>query len=370
MGYRELTGSVSLARLAILPDFSEYDSSAAAEQSVGGIFIGSSEKSNMPFFLNPTASVNPHIFIAGMSGSGKTYLTKNIMLKLYAVLGHQVVLLDFTGEYLEFSEFAGCVKHGLSDVGKTLRDREAVILYIGLAGMKATERLSAAQKLVGELTEIMRSRSQQQRMLFIILDEAWKLLLSDKSLATLVREGRKYGTGIVLASQLIEDMELGMLSNIATLFIFRMQNKTSLKKLELNYQISEPEVAKVQNLGVGGCLVIRLRKSGAREAFFLSRVMGLSVGSTVTIKRGASMVEIDYKRLEAIVSELSKGDPSGLLSRLRSDKTIELPRLISELILLGSDRLAILSKMRTLGIQDSDIADSFAIAIAEVRKDG
>ncbi len=367
---RETTSSAVLARITAFPSFSEHSSARALELSVEGTFLGQCERSGMPFFLNPCGAVNPHIFIAGMSGSGKTYLTKNIMLKLFAVLGHQIVLLDFTGEYLEFSEFAACTKYDFSGMKHLLSGQEPLLLYVGLAEMKNTSRTSAALKIIGELTEIMRSRETRRgRMLFIILDEAWKLLLTDRSLMTLVREGRKYGTGIILASQLIEDMELGMLSNIATMFIFRMQNKSSLKKLWLNYQVKESDLAKMQNLEVGKCLVIQLRKSGMRDAFFLSRVLGISVGTAIKIKKGAKMVEIEYKKLESIITGLSKEDPSAFLSRLNAEKAIESHKLIAELMVLGADRLAILSKMRLIGLSDSDIADSFAMAIGEVSAD-
>ncbi len=180
--------------------------------------------------------------------------------------------------------------------------------------MKSDDRIKAATKVIADLTEVMRSRNTQRgHMLFIILDEAWKLLLADRALLTLVREGRKYGTGIILASQLIEDMELGMLSNIATLFVFRMQNKSSLKKLALNYQLSAAEVLKTQGLGVGECLVVQLHKSRARGAFFLSKIAGVSISPLIKIKNGAKMVEIEYAKLERMVTSLSKSDPSALL---------------------------------------------------------
>ncbi|MCL5427730.1 MAG: ATP-binding protein [Candidatus Marsarchaeota archaeon] len=360
-------GSGSLAKLAVLPGFSEHCSADASEMSKEGAFIGSSEKSGMPFFFDPFSAINPHIFIAGMSGSGKTYLTKNLMLKLHSVLGHSVVLLDFTGEYLEFSEFASCTRYDFKGIGGMFSGAEPVLLYAGLYGMKPGERNAAALRVISELTEIMRSGHRRSgRMLFIILDEAWKLLLGDRSLATLIREGRKYGTGIILASQLIEDMELGMLSNIATLLVFRVQNKSSLKRLELNYQLGASDVLKVQGLGVGECLVVQLYKQGIRKAFFIKRVEGISIGKRIKLKRGVKMVEVSYKKLEDIVVAVSRSDPSELLAELSSNKAIDTRRLIAWLIRLGADRLAVLSGMRQLGISDADTADAFAMAIREV----
>ncbi len=365
MKYGHLIGSTSLSGLAVLPKFSGQSYATALQMSRSGVFIGFSEKGNMPFFLDAAYAMNPHVFIAGMSGSGKTFLTKNIMLKLFAVLGHQVVLLDFTGEYLEFSEFANCSRYRFNGLGDILSKRKPVLLYVGLSEMKSAERIPIAAGIVAELTEVMRTRLHRKDMLFIILDEAWKLLLKDKSLSTLVREGRKYGTGMILASQLIEDMELGMLSNIATLFVFRMQNKASLKKLELNYQINPDELTRVQNLNVGQCLVVQLSKSKARGVFFLGKVAGLSIGSVVKLIKGGKMVEIEYKRLEGIVLSLAKADPSALLSKLNADKAMELHKFMAWLMRLGADRLEILSRMRSLGINDSDTADSFAAAVGE-----
>ncbi len=370
MSNNHLMGSESLSRFAIIPLFTEHSSIYAKSLSKSGAFIGAMEKSGIPFFLDPGNAINPHVFITGLSGSGKTYLTKNLMLKLHSVLGHSVVLFDFTGEYLEFAEYANCTKYIFNDMRSVLPNNKSTLLYVGLSGINVNTRISAAMKTIAQLSEIMRTRkTDSEKMLFIVLDEAWKLLLEDKSLSILVREGRKYGVGIILASQLIEDMELSILSNIATLFVFRMQNRSSLKRLELNYQLNQSDMLKIQNLGIGQCLVIQLNKSKTRSAMFISKVKGLDIGSIIRIKNGVNVVEIEYKKLENIVTSISKSDPAVLLSKLGSDKEIELHTLIAWLMRLGAERIAILSRMRKVGLADDDIADSFAIAIEEVKND-
>jgi hypothetical protein len=354
----------------VFPDLTEHSIAIAQEHSMSGIFIGCTEKTGMPFFLNPKDLINPHIFVAGMSGSGKTYLTKNLMIKLYAVLGNQIILIDFTGEYADFSEFAGCTRYDFSGISKVLVKKEPGILYIGLGGMRDKEKISAAINVVEEIAGFMRKRtSGKNRMLYVILDEAWKLLSLDKSFAALIREGRKYGTGIIITSQLIEDLEAGMLSNIATLFIFRIQREASLRRLETDYQLSSAYTHKVQTFGIGECLVMQLGKSGRRDAFFISGVVGLSVGTIIKVKGGV-VVELEYRRLEEIITKLTKSDSSELLRKLNSEKAIGLDELIEQLIRLGANKHDILDEMRVAGFKNDDLADAFAIALNKVSFDG
>jgi hypothetical protein len=227
--------------------------------------------------------------------------------------------------------------------------------------------VDAASNVLQEVVRVMRSRPlDSEERIFVLLDEAWKLLKDNADLKIMIREGRKYRLGLILASQLIEDLELPMLASSASLFIFRVQNKKSLDKLSKNYGFGEKTIATVQNLDVGSCLAIQIYKSGMREALVIRRVLGVSMKKYLGITFGDIMVEIEEDVLTAVIRRLCEKDPSALLAEISEGRRIELQNLIRRLMLFGAERRAILNSMRSLGIEDYEIADAFALAIEEM----
>ncbi len=359
-----------LSNLIAVPRLSEQSHAQVERASDGGIFIGCTERSRMPFFMNPELAINPHLFIVGMSGGGKTYLAKNLMIKLYAVLSCQVVLIDFTGEYEEFASFVGCTYCRDLNLQHILGMERQELVYLNLGNMKEQEKIANGRRVIAELTSIMRMRGlNNSTRLFIVLDEAWKLLRSDPGLETILREGRKYRTGLVLASQLIEDMERELCSNVATFFAFRVQDAGSLARLKQNYELDDAQILRIQNLDVGSCCVVQTYKSGRRGVFTISRVAGLSVKEMFALTTGEAMVEIEFERVERMVRALARKEPGAVVAKIHAERGIDLSVLVEELLRLGADRVRVLAALRELGLDDTTLADAFAYAVAKVKKD-
>lgn len=332
----------------------------------GGIFIGCSEIFNIPFFIDFDFLINPHVFIVGMSGGGKTYLTRNLMLKLHVCLNATVIVIDFTGEYKAFVEASGDSEVAARDLEKRMQDKKGII-YINLKGYNENNKISMAEYVLERIVYFMRQQSVNgPKRIFVVLDEAWKLLGRNKALEMIVREGRKYNTGLIFASQLVEDTEVPILGNISTLFVFRTQNKKSLDKLSKNYGISSEQLARIQNLDVGSCFLILLYKANVKEAFVIKRITGIDVKSYSRIGLGENMIEVDSRNLEAVIKGLCKDDPSELILEINGNGYIELQELIKHLILLGADRRRILSSVRGMNISDAEIADAFSFAIEKL----
>ncbi len=331
-----------------------------------GMFIGFSEGYSLPCFVNFDLLINPHIFIAGMTGSGKTYLMRNLMLRLSVVLGCSILLIDFTGEYKEFVESVGRKEMEQASLEGRSFEIDGGITYINLRGRADAEKVAVAKSLLDGFVAYMRSREFDGRHTFVILDEAWKLLSSCGSLEILLREGRKYGVGLVMASQLVEDVELSLLGNVATLFMFRVQNKQSLDSIARNYAIGDALISRVQNLDVGSCLLVQLYKNDARDAFIVRRVLGVNLDKRLSIILGdGTDVEISKSAFEAMVKNLCGEKGAGILMGANDKGYVELHRLIAELIAGGAGRWRVLASLRKLGIDDSDLALGFAAAVEE-----
>ena len=364
------TGSNVVSALFYIPKPNEPSYEEALKAGGKGLLVGCSSSFSMPFFMDISSAMNPHIFILGMSGGGKTFLMKNLLTRSGSALDADIVIIDFTGEYQETAEFLRSKEAGLSSLSGSSGRSGNTTFYFGLSKCIEQEKIRIAGRLLEELIKIMRARKLgDQKMMFIVLDEAWKLLKADRKLETIIREGRKYGVGLILASQLLEDAELPMLANTATIFVFRTQNKKSLEKLSKNYALDDETLSSVQNLETGGCLVIQVRKSGRRSAFLVKKVIGVQIPKSLGIIIGEDMIDVSESELLEMIKRLSAKDPSPLASRILKERSIGLPRLIKELILLGADRRAVLARIRELGIDDGEIADSFAFAIEEIAEE-
>ena len=369
-----ITGSLFASGIVVIPNMNEQRGNEAIEYSKGGVFVGRSLEYSMPFFLNFRSLLNPHTFILGMSGSGKTYLMKSLMLKIYSLLGCRIVVIDLNGEYAELSN---------SDMGDSsleldrlfgIEDRkgnkeDCAIIYYDLKNLEEKEKSRRVFDLLNKIDKNMRFwNADGDFRVFIFLDEAWKFLKEINSLESIVREGRKYGVGIVMASQMLEDIDIPMLYNSAVLFVFRIQNKNSLNKLSKSYGLDEKTLNRIQNLEVGECFVVQTHKTKRRDAFFIKQVIGVRLRDYLTILFGDDMIKIEYGRFRKMVNELVRDDPSDLIRKISAEKEVELSYLVACLIRLKADRRKILRCLMKLKIPEEDISDAFAIAI--VRGDG
>ena len=361
-----------IAKCITIPVGSGLSADFAEKLSRGGIFIGEIVPFGVPFFLNFDMLVNTHVFVCGMTGSGKTYLAKNLMLKLARLAGHTVVVIDFTGEYGEFAREAGMRKFSKRVLSDSLRIGNTGIIYADLSGnaerRKVSEGIAALDCIVSEMKKGGRDPKSK---IFVVLDEAWKAIRGGDTLEMIIREGRKYGVGVILVSQLIEDVEPKFLSNMATVAIFKMVNEQSLEILSKNYGFEPGQIEDVQSLGIGSCYVINVMRSGERMPFRIKAVKGLRpwIGLLISTNKGGSM-EVGMEEFCSAVEDLcgKKEGTAILLSKVRQNRIVRIDLLVKELLCLGADRRKALAMLREVGVGDADIADAFAYAIKEIER--
>lgn len=354
--------SNEISRFMCMPFVQEPDNDDVLNLHETGVFIGNSQKFNMPVFINPENTLNPHMLICGMTGGGKTFLARSIVARLHVFLGANIIVVDFTGEYAQvMSNLSTCPTNNISGMfGESIG-----IFYSDLHGLKERQKIMAASNMLDEIADLMRSREYGfKRRLFILLDEAWKLVENNKGLEAIIREGRKYGIGLITSSQLLHDTNSNILSNMATLFIFKTTSKSSLERLAKSYNLSDKELLSIQNLDLGGCFLIQLNKSGSRSAFQIRKVIGINESELFGIKSGANMeIKIEKERLYAIIESLCGIQKLEIIEKLSESKSVDLTKLISLMIMYGAERAAVLKEIKKMGFTDHDIADSFSIAL-------
>ncbi|MGC8710010.1 MAG: ATP-binding protein [Candidatus Micrarchaeia archaeon] len=342
-------------------------------QDSKGIFIGNTSRYSIPFIFNQDALFNSHIFVSGTTGAGKSYLMKTLIVKLLLFSETNIIIIDNTGEYKEIQKVMGLSEENLSNPKESLESALCFpqgqrLLYYNISSLpNEKEKVEAEGLLLSYILEAMRKRGTgSNSRVLVFLDEAWKLFSSAETLHALLREGRKYNMGFVLASQLIEDIDQKILSNMASVFIFRMQNKQSLMRIAKNYLLDNDKIEAIQELKQGSCIAIQLYKDKTINSFFVDRVCGVDALKTIKINLGGKLLEVSERELEKALEAIgAKKESLRLQEYTESGNAIEAPMLIKLLYNAGLDKYQILMFLRKLGISDDAIAEAFSIAVVK-----
>lgn len=150
---------------------------------------------------------------------------------------------------------------------------------VDLSGLPSESMRSLAGLcLLQFVREAMRARGPAEGRgldLMVVLDEAWKICQEDGDPVAIVREGRKYAFGLLVASQNPTDFNPVIFSNVGSLFVFRTSFSDSLDYLQRTLRFSDDVRADVARLPQGACGVQLQWADVARsELFFVSRVDG------------------------------------------------------------------------------------------------
>lgn len=354
----------------------------------GGIYLGRTSVYRIPFLLDLTKTVNPHIAIAGMSGSGKSYMLKNLIVRLAVYDSPNILVIDWNGEYSGVMEFIGGNEYvasntfaGNTEAEEGHRDAGVICSYSGkevrflqlLQGISSLnlcalrddqQRKSLVYLVMHMLIEHMHGRGIVGNMrLVVILDEAWRALDNQSIVQQLYREGRKYGLSIVTATQSVSDISKGVISNSACLFMFRLQGDGDLRWLVDNGVLEQGEAVSIGELPVGSCLAhITYRDAGHPQSFFLDKIDGFST-DLYKVDTGD---EMEYKISANMLDEV--GNRLGLDNRTknrirnmieRGGSRTDLVGLIREMIGAGLDRPTIIAYIRMLNIPDIETVEAY-----------
>ena len=342
-----------------------------------GIYIGKSSIYSMPISINLDLLVNPHIAVLGMSGSGKTYFLKSVIMRSMLYDGHGVFILDWNGEYQELVTYLGgksitfnetvdqkiqldCILKE-PECATLLHEREIVcanLAHIQNNEMKALLSTSLLSKIIHDMNK---TGITNKIKYLLVIDEAWKLL-SGAELHTLFREGRKYGHSVIIATQLAKDIVNEIISNAACVVVFRMQNNDDFSMLQSSGVITAYDIQKIINLERGSCIVTQKLKehSGAQKQITISKISGFDYA--VYILRGnmefkimADLFKRNTEKLDTSAENILK--IIGYMEH--SGRQADLSRFILLLSDMGITRYEIIRYLRSLKISDIAIAEAY-----------
>ncbi len=115
-------------------------------------------------------------------------------------------------------------------------DNRTVIIQ--LKGLEHSLERAVTEFLLWNLIGFIEALGPGPLRCFVILDEAHKLSFNPGSpVEKLLREGRKFGVGLILASQQPEDFSSGAFANTATKIVFQVGDERSTISRQLHRKI-------------------------------------------------------------------------------------------------------------------------------------
>ncbi len=101
--YKNLMTSKAISKFGKLIDMTEKFPDNYAYKDY--VYIGKSKIYRIPVMLDLNKLMNPHISIIGITGSGKTHLSKNLVIGHSIKKNYNILIIDWNGEYGEVIAF-------------------------------------------------------------------------------------------------------------------------------------------------------------------------------------------------------------------------------------------------------------------------
>jgi hypothetical protein len=214
------------------------------------------------------------------------------------------------------------------------------------------------------LKERMRQEGQagaKKPRLFVVVDEAWKIASDERSdVISIVREGRKYGFALIVASQNPTDVHRSIFANSGTVVCFRITSGQERDYVRSSLAYSDFFERESHTLSVGQALV-HLEFStpvSCPKTFVLGRVDG-EEPLTVYSLRGVGM-ELGFEKGELLRRLVSFGvsdrEARAILSEFeRKSYSLDAAQFVRLLERLGHSRASTISLLRQLGAGEREI---------------
>ncbi len=258
------------------------------------------------------------------------------------------------------------------DLGKLA---ESGLVDLDLSGLPDERfRALAALFILQTLKERMRfegwSESKGLKTL-VVLDEAWKVASDDKSDAiTIIREGRKYQFGLIVASQNPTDINEAIFSNVGTNFILKIKFEKFINYIQGSLNFSDFIRSEITKFGVGQAAVDMSFQTSLRfpGTFVLERIQGeepmyiymIDLSDVLTdtelslpgMQRDFEF-EKDEMRNRFIDYNISAENISALFAKLDAQgRTIKVTELLSTFKGYGMSQRTMVNFLKDLGLED------------------
>ncbi|MDD5172113.1 MAG: ATP-binding protein [Candidatus ainarchaeum sp.] len=169
-------------------------------------------------------------------------------------------------------------------------------------------RVLAGLSILQYLKERMREEewsAEKGLKLYVVLDEAWKIAQDDRSDAIMiVREGRKYQFGLIVASQNPTDINEAIFSNVGTTFILNLKFQRFKDYVRASLKYSDFIADAIEKFGVGNAAVNLTfsAKTDFPRTFLIDKIHGEDPLEEIVISGEGMEHKVDRNELKRRLS--------------------------------------------------------------------
>ena len=202
--------------------------------------------------------------------------------------------------------------------------------------------------------------------LFVVVDEAWKIAADDKSdVVSIVREGRKYGFGIIVASQNPSDVSRSIFSNAGTAVCFRMHSQAGREFVQRSLSYSDFFEEQSHSLSVGQAIVhlAPLHPAQCPSTFILEKVDGEEPLAAYFLRGDGLDLEFEKGALSRRLLSFGLSDQQlaeALAEFERHNRSLAAGAFVALLSRFGQPRTAAISLLREMGASEHDLLALFS----------
>lgn len=129
-----------------------------------GVYLGKTRFLHTPVFWDYRKLINPHIAIIGITGSGKSYLTKSFLTRASMIWNSNAIIIDWVGEYQKWVSQAGGTVINLG------RERLNLLDLIGLPKSNRIKQIVSALDILLDLKHYPNERDEIEEALEMIYE--------------------------------------------------------------------------------------------------------------------------------------------------------------------------------------------------------
>jgi DNA helicase HerA-like ATPase len=224
-------------------------------------------------------------------------------------------------------------------------------------------RMMAGLSILQYLKERMRDEGWSPTKglrLFVVLDEAWKIAKDERSDAIMiVREGRKYQFGLIVASQNPTDINEAIFSNVGTTFVMNLKFERYKEYVRRSLNYSDYIAEAIEKFGVGDAAVNLAfsTKTDFPRTFLLKKVDGEEPLFPIVFEIGNEKISMEKGELRKrlLQEDVPEKVAEELLKRCKEEKKLHIQWLVNFLEHEGLSRSRITDILDYLGLEMESI---------------
>jgi hypothetical protein len=220
-----------------------------AEFSLPEYKLGVIPNTNLPSVINLNDIISHHIALLGVTGSGKSFLARQIIRDLLEI-ETKVLCIDFTGEWKKKLDEESIDNESITEVNLPIflgsNDKKIGLIELPSLG-NTIAVIQETEKLLGIIFDYAKNKFDEgnQQKICLVLEEAHTIIpevnflgVNDFNSKAIVNkigqialQGRKYGVGLMVLAQRTANVSKTVLTQCNTVICFQAFDETSFNFL-------------------------------------------------------------------------------------------------------------------------------------------